>query len=128
MYSFTPLSEIDLLVPPLLLIIIFFFEWKKYRKKKDLFPYYRYYLTGLFLKLFAGIGVCLIYVFYYGGGDTVNYFYDSYSMTTIFMKKPEVALGITFQEINFERWMEIDVNSGGLIYSYDLTALFVDRL
>ena len=27
-------------------------------------------------KAFAGIGVRLIYVWYYSGGDTLNYFYD----------------------------------------------------
>jgi hypothetical protein len=46
------------------------------QEKKETAPYYRYYLPGVLVKLFAGLGVRRIYVCYYSGGDTLNYFYD----------------------------------------------------
>jgi len=50
-------------------------------QKKETAPYYKYYLPGLLIKLFAGLGVCLIYVWYYSGGDTLNYFYNCTCIT-----------------------------------------------
>jgi hypothetical protein len=37
-------------------------------------PYYRWYSSGLAAKLFGTFLFCSIYIFYYKGGDTINYF------------------------------------------------------
>ncbi|MFL5810044.1 MAG: hypothetical protein ACJ749_11025, partial [Flavisolibacter sp.] len=52
---------------------------KRYRDKKypHGHPLRRYYLPGLYVKLFGAIFIALIYQFYYNGGDTFNFFYHS---------------------------------------------------
>ncbi len=122
------ISVIDLVIAPFFLVAIFIFEWNKFLKKREEFPYYRYYLPGLFLKLFAGIGVCLVYVFFYRGGDTTEYFFDNCSFVDVFLKNPQVVLEVTFRGIDAENWITFLMNSGGLIFNYDKHAFFVDRL
>lgn len=48
-------------------------------------PIYKYYVQGLMLKMFGGLLVCFIYVFYYGGGDTTGYFSDSVCMAKLLL-------------------------------------------
>lgn len=41
-------------------------------RKKD---YYKYYIPGVLCKLLGGVGLCMVYTFYYTyGGDSSNYF------------------------------------------------------
>src|SRR6202034_4497090 len=93
-YTYPFLSVIDIIIAPFFLLIIFIIEWTKYRKKRSSLPYYRYYLPGLFIKLFAGIALCLIYIYYYKSGDTMAYFYDGTCVTNLFFKNPFSALSI----------------------------------
>jgi hypothetical protein len=37
-------------------------------------PEYRYYLLGLYAKIFGGVIFTLVYIYYYGNGDTLSYF------------------------------------------------------
>jgi hypothetical protein len=46
-------------------------------------PLYKYYLKGLLAKLIGAIAVCLIYIFYYKGGDTIGYFESSILVTKL---------------------------------------------
>ncbi len=127
-YTYPYLSIIDILVVPFFLLIIFIVERGKYTKKRDLQPHYRYYLPGLFVKLFAGMGVCLAYVLYYKSGDTTNYFYDNTCMVNLLFKNPGAAIGTTFSDLDGERWFSFDNYTGWPIYAYDRNAFFVDRL
>ena len=47
---------------------------KKYPRGHQLRPYY---LQGLYLKFAGAIFIAVIYQFYYGGGDTFNYYYHA---------------------------------------------------
>jgi hypothetical protein len=125
---FSYLSTIDLVVGPFFLCLIFVFEWHKYMKKKEQYPHYRFYLPGLFVKLFGGIGVCIVYVLWYSTGDTTNYFFDHTCMVNLFFKDPSACLDITFRDISAEHWFTFDFSTGWPIYAYDRTAFFFDRL
>ena len=37
-------------------------------------PEYRYYLWALYAKILGGIFFTLVYIYYYGNGDTLSYF------------------------------------------------------
>jgi hypothetical protein len=67
----------DLVLTPIYLGLLIFIA-KRYRDKHyhadD--PLRKYYLPGLYVKLFGAIFIALIYQYYYGGGDTSNYFRD----------------------------------------------------
>jgi len=65
----------DLVLAPIYLALIIFFA-KRHRDRKYPVghPLRRFYLPGLYAKLGGAIFIGLIYQYYYGGGDTFNYF------------------------------------------------------
>lgn len=120
-------SIVDLIISPLFLMLIYFVSKSiQLRKIKDN-PSYRYYLQGLFLKLFGGLAVCLIYVFYYGFGDTLNYFSDSAVISNLFLKSPAAALKFTFNQ-DPELWYLFDEDTGYPIYFSDERAIIVVKM
>lgn len=121
------LSMVDLIIGPLYLIIIYFVSKSIQLRNINDNPSYRYYLYGLFLKLFGGLAVCLIYVFYYGFGDTLNYFADSAVISNLFLKSPTAAVQFTFNW-NPELWWYFDDNTGYPIYFSDSHAIIVVKL
>ena len=76
----------DLLLTPLFVIVVLMvavlIRNMLYPNDKEM---KKYFLQGLTLKILGGIGVGLIYAFYYDGGDTVEFFnnatvmYDAFS-------------------------------------------------
>jgi hypothetical protein len=68
----------DLVLTPIYLGILIFIA-KRYRDRYYPVgnPLRKYYLPGLYVKLFGAIFIALIYQYYYGGGDTFRYFNGS---------------------------------------------------
>ena len=62
------------------------------------FPEYKYFLTGLVFKILGVSSFILIYLFYYEGGDTVNYFVGSKALSDLAF-------------IDFNRYYDIVVNN-----------------
>ncbi len=62
----------------------------------------RYYFPALGVKLLGAIALGLIYQFYYGGGDTFNFFHDSYFIWKAFIDNPMKGLFIIFSGPDFE--------------------------
>jgi hypothetical protein len=65
----------DLILTPVYLGILIFVA-KRYRDKNYPVghPLRKYYMPGLYIKFFGAIFIALVYQYYYGGGDTYNYF------------------------------------------------------
>ncbi|HNP99441.1 MAG TPA: hypothetical protein PKK99_10320, partial [Bacteroidia bacterium] len=108
--------------------ILFYFVAQRIRSKnieKD--PSYRYYVTGMMVKMFGAIAVCLVYVFYYGGGDTINYHIDCVAVSKLFLKHPWQAIRFTFLPIDAEMYYSFDNETGWLFYGYDSKAMVVDK-
>lgn len=72
------LSVWDLLLTPIYLIILSVIA-KRHRDKyyPPGNPLRKFYMPGLFVKFGGAIFIALIYQFYYGGGDTFNYFHHA---------------------------------------------------
>lgn len=84
LYGTTYLLWSDVLMVPLALMVIY--TWAKYVARKNHHnPIYKYYVPGLMLKMFGGILVCFVYIFYYQGGDTMGYFADSVCMAKLML-------------------------------------------
>lgn len=47
-------------------------------------PEYRYFVWGMWTKVFGGLFFAAIYLFYYGGGDTTSYYECSYAFYNLF--------------------------------------------
>lgn len=90
----------DLLLTPFFLILIFaistvFKNTQLVVKKK---AYYKYFIPALTCKLFGGIFLCLIYSYYYGAGDPINFFLTSQSYVNILLHD---GIGAFLESINY---------------------------
>ncbi len=69
------------------MVMYLYFARKKNRNIK-LNPEYKYYMSGLMAKLGGGVLFCLIYMYYYSGGDTTAYFYSGVAMKSMLSVDP----------------------------------------
>ncbi len=67
-------SGYDIIIVVILLGILYLIAHKVQETHIDRFNYYSHYTRALFLKIFAGMIFCCVYIFYYNGGDTQYYF------------------------------------------------------
>lgn len=86
----------DILLPPFYIAIIFFYARSIVNRNIKKHKYYRYLIPGLMCKIIGGIGLCIVYTFYYtDGGDVTNY----YTSTTTFVN--------VLLEGHFSKFMEL---------------------
>ena len=97
----------DWFLVPIYLIGIFLLGGiiKVQNQKKH--PEYKYFLTGLVFKILGVSSFILIYLFYYEGGDTVNYFVGSKALSDLAF-------------IDFNRYYDIVVNNNLEWNNYDI--------
>jgi hypothetical protein len=118
----------DLLLTPLYLLVIYFIAAYYQRNQEIKNKVYKYYLKGLFVKLFGAIMLCMIYQFYYGGGDTTNYFVTAKAILSLAGKNFNVFSEIMLGNNSVELYSAFDNNTGYPVYWRDPKALFVARL
>src|SRR3990167_1190480 len=51
-----------------------------------------YLMRGYFLKVFGGLSFALLYIYYYGGGDTAEYFRSTSTLNELLASEPETYL------------------------------------
>ena len=121
------LSIVDFIVPPILIIIIFLVSKSRQLRHIEANPSYKYYMWGIWMKVIGGIAVCLIYILYYGYGDTMNYYSDCVVMVNLLFKSP-TALFQIISESNPEVWYQFDDSTGYMTYLGDTHAVVVVKL
>lgn len=68
----------DLVLTPIYLLVLNYFAKRQRDKRYPVgHPLRRYYLPGLWVKFGGAIFIALVYQFYYGGGDTFNFYRHS---------------------------------------------------
>ncbi|MCD6067387.1 MAG: hypothetical protein K0S33_2213 [Bacteroidetes bacterium] len=90
------LSIFDLLLTPVYLFVIWIIAFHIRQKNIRERPEYKYFVTGLFVKILGAFALGFVYYFYYGGGDTTNYFQTA---------RAYVNLAFTNQEDFMEGWL-----------------------
>ena len=100
-----------ILLPFYLLLIYIIASWIK-NKHIEKSPEYKYYVWGLFAKIFGGIGVCLIYTLYYDGGDTTAYIRSSIALGNLLFKEPAGFFSILTGNLTTENWSLFDYTTG----------------
>lgn len=101
-----------------ILILSFFFFGFVYslqNKPDKIFP--RFYFKGLGLKMLGSLAFCFIYLYYYEGGDTINYFESSMAMAKLFYKSPEKYFEVMISAPSVEKYFLFD-DSTGFPWSY----------
>lgn len=77
------------------LVIIIYFIGARYKTKNiGRHEEYKYFLPALMLKVFAGIFFGGIYIFYYGGGDTISYYSSAIPLARLFWENPADYLDV----------------------------------
>ncbi|MEQ1733206.1 MAG: hypothetical protein ABL940_06005 [Bacteroidia bacterium] len=99
------------------------------QKMRKLNPVYSYYVKGMLAKFIGGTIFCLIYVYYYGGGDTTIYNNDSISLNNLFFKNINAYYHILIGDIQPIYLSEFDANTGAAgVYVRSYETYFVVRI
>src|ERR1051326_3103292 len=112
-----------LLLPFYILAIYIIASYIKNREiKKN--PVYKYFMWGLFVKIFGAVSVCLIYVYYYKeGGDTFSYHKDGVALVDLLFRDPGYFMKVFFTPFKHEYLIE----TGYLEYWNNNQAFNTDR-
>jgi hypothetical protein len=90
-------------------------------------PAYQYYVIGAVAKAIGAVTLCLIYVFYYKGGDTINYFKSSLSLYKLMWKHFEAFSRLFSGDMSAINFSYFDSSTGFPNYSRDKQAFTVVR-
>lgn len=87
---------LDLVLLPLYLALVYFLAIRVRNKHADDPIYQKYYIKGFNYKIFGAIGFALIYLLYYKGGDSINYFLAARPLYSFAFTNPEDYLNFVF--------------------------------
>lgn len=87
-------TGVDLVTMPFFAAIIFFLGRRIQQQRIQENPLYKYYSRGLIAKIVAGLLVCLVYIFYYKGGDTIGYFESARLVSRMIFINPGVYFSV----------------------------------
>lgn len=121
------ITILDYILTPLYFLFIVWFSRRDIRKNNKDPKIYKYYIPGLVFKLMGGLAVCFIYVFYYGGGDTLNYFHSSYVLLNLAGKSMYHFLGLLIDIRSHEAYSFFDNTTNYPLYWSDDNAFSVVR-
>ena len=102
----------DFILLPFLFLFIFVLSNSYQKRMEPLNPAYQFFNLALFFKLFLGLFLLLIYIFYYGGGDTTEYFKSSKMLANLIFKYPKVGFSILFGNTSPENFSYFDLSTG----------------
>ena len=120
------LSSLDLLLSPFyIILIIAVSRYIKNRNRKN--PFYEYYVHGMVVKLVGAVVLCLIYVYYYKGGDTIGYFNSATYIMNLATKNFSVFIDVFLGNNSPENYSCFDESTGYPMYWRDDHAFFVCR-
>ena len=67
---------------------------------------------GLAAKISGGLAFTLIYLFYYGGGDTIVYYKTAMAYTNLILQDPLSGLQVSFGDNSIENFSRFDSETG----------------
>ena len=103
----TYISFIDIILIPIYILIIYLLINNIKKKNINNFPEYKYFVSGVFFKFFGVIAFSLLYLFYYGGGDTVNYFKGTRAIASLLFNEPKFGFQAICKFGVGSRWFQI---------------------
>lgn len=119
----------DLIVVPYIVAVILIVSSIIKKRNEELNPAYRYYVWGIVAKIFGAVSLCLIYTFYYNGGDTVNYFLTARTFCNMLFKNPSVFFDVVVAgNLTPENFSQFDESTGYPMYWWDKHTIFVARV
>lgn len=124
------LNAAELIAAPIYLLFIIFFAYFHQKKKIRQYAHYKYFLTGLILKIIGGIGFCYVYINVYKGGDTVNYFESARAFSNLLLENSVDFTTNYFSSSSYENYYKFSPTTGypwSYMY-FDPKTLFVIKI
>lgn len=88
---------LEFLLLPFIIAIVYLIAYRiRNRRYPKGHPWRKYFIPALSLKIFGAIFIGLVYAFYYGKGDTFNYFYHSQVINSAFDESIYKWLNLVF--------------------------------
>lgn len=106
------LSIAEIIATPIYLIIIIFWAYFHKQSKLKEYPHYKYFLTGLILKIIGALGFCYVYINVYHGGDTVNYFESAKAFSNLFFENNQDFFSNYFSPASPENYYKFSPTTG----------------
>jgi hypothetical protein len=117
----------DILLPPLYFLIILALARKYSSNKRKEDDVYRYFLPGLLAKMLGAVALGLVYSFYYGGGDTINYFDSASSFIDVLFEDWEEFTHLYFGEPSYSEYYLLVREKNFVYWINDPYAFFVSK-
>ena len=103
----------DFTLVPLYLIIIFALASLIKSNNIKQYPEYKYFVRGLWFKIIGVSAFVSIYLFYYGGGDTMTYFRGSRALGRLLLQDFSKGFAILFNtDSYYNSYSSFDLKSG----------------
>lgn len=120
----------DFIVTPVIIGIILLVTRKTQEKHISENAAYAYYVKGMIAKIIGAIGLGIIYVFYYGGGDTLNYWVDAGRLVNLIFHDFSCGFKLLMGDDTSSLYFCFDRKITGmpLFFPRDLQAYTVSRL
>ena len=123
------LSVFDLILTPIYISVVWiianFIQNKNIHNQFE----YKYFTSGLMIKITGAIALGLVYYFYYGGGDTTCYFQSAKAYVNLFFKnKEDFFEGWLLNAKGREYYFFDDTTGYPAYYHRDPNSFFVVRL
>ena len=106
------ISIFEIAILPIYLGLIYFFAFaiKSRRIKED--KSYEYFTKGLIAKIIGGIAVCLVYTYYYKGGDTINFFKGCKAMNNLIYYNFNTFIEILGGDLSWTNYSSFTADTG----------------
>ncbi len=117
----------DILLAPIYLIAILVIGYKYTGNKLKTDSTYKYFMPGLIAKIGGAIALGLVYLFYYGGGDTVNYFDTASAFVDILFTNFDDFVYLYFGKPQFSEYYLLNTQYPFIYWVNDAYAFFVSK-
>ncbi len=111
----------ELLALPIYLLIMYLIANRIKQKGLRNNPVYKFYVWGLFAKIVGGIGIVLVYMYYWSGGDTTAYYESSAALKNLLVSSPADWFAVEFGKNSYEHLSLFSLATG-----YPLDYMYFD--
>lgn len=98
------LNPLDLIIGPIVFLMLWLGANRTKQKHIDSNPAYQYYSLGLLAKIGGGLAVTFVYLFYYRGGDTIEYYKSSVTLAKMLFYYPNVYFDVLAGNLTYRNF------------------------